>query len=103
MGVLEEEALKMSPEELTQAIIGTIGDLDSPMTADTKGYVSMTRYLTGVTTKEDLLEYAAKLRAVKETGSSIVFGSQAALDEANKVLPKERALVIESAIPSTEN
>ena len=115
--VLEEEASKITPEELTQAIIGTVGDLDSPMTADTKGYVSMTRHLTGVsteerqrwrnevlgTTKEDLLEYAAKLRAVKDTGSTVVFGSQAALDAANEVLPKERTLTIESAIPSAEN
>ena len=111
--VLEEEANRMTQEELAQAIIGTVGDLDSPMTADTKGYVSMTRHLTGVTaeerqqwrdevlrtTKDDLVEYAAKLRAVKDTGTSVVFGSQAALDAANEVLPKERTLEIENAIP----
>merc|ERR1711998_430561 len=78
--VLEEEASKITPEERQRWRNEVLG-----------------------TTKEDLLEYAAKLRAVKDTGSTVVFGSQAALDAANEVLPKERTLTIESAIPSAEN
>jgi hypothetical protein len=35
-------------EELEMSIIGTVGDLDSPQTADTKGYLSLKRYLSGV-------------------------------------------------------
>jgi hypothetical protein len=30
------------------SIIGTVGDLDSPQTADSKGYLSLKRYLSGV-------------------------------------------------------
>mmetsp|Transcript_64393 Transcript_64393/g.112423 ORF Transcript_64393/g.112423 Transcript_64393/m.112423 type:complete len:1091 (+) Transcript_64393:80-3352(+) len=114
--VLEEEAANLSDEDLLTAIIGTVGGLDRPMTADTKGYVSMVRHLTGETTedrqrwrnevidtsKEDLLEYAKKLRAVKASGSTVVFGSQAALDSANEVLPADDKLEVEPAIPAKD-
>ena len=44
---LEEEIL--TDEELAKSIIGAIGDLDSHMLPDAKGFVSMIRYLTNDT------------------------------------------------------
>lgn len=114
--VLAEEAAKLDDEELLKAIIGTIGSLDSPMAPDQKGFASMSRYLTNTTTemrqkwrdevlsttKEDLIEFADKLRAVKTSGSTVVFGSQAALEGANEVLPGDSSLEIELAIPASD-
>jgi hypothetical protein len=34
----------IGPAELSKAIIGAIGDLDSPSSVDSKGYTSMLRY-----------------------------------------------------------
>ena len=48
---LEEETL--TDEELTKSIIGAIGDLDSHMLPDTKGFVSMIRYLTNDTERPE--------------------------------------------------
>jgi len=42
----------LSQEELTKSIIGTIGDLDTHMLPDAKGYLSMLRYLTGESEEE---------------------------------------------------
>merc|ERR1712129_269547 len=47
--VLEE--LEISDEALEQAIVGAVGDLDSPMTSQQKGARGLTHYLTGVTTE----------------------------------------------------
>ena len=45
------EELEISDEALEQAIVGAIGDLDSPMTSQQKGFRGLTHYLTGVTTE----------------------------------------------------
>ena len=39
----------LSPAELEKAIIGAIGDMDSHLLPDAKGFTSMSRYLTGIT------------------------------------------------------
>ncbi len=39
----------MDEKELTKAIIGTMGDIDPYRLPDSKGFVSMTRFLTGDT------------------------------------------------------
>ena len=41
--------LKLSEDELTRALIGAIGQLDSYMLPDTKGYTSCIRYMIGYT------------------------------------------------------
>ena len=38
----------ISSDELTKAIIGTIGDFDAYQLPDAKGYASLVRYLTGI-------------------------------------------------------
>lgn len=41
--------LDLPKEELDASIIGTIGDMDGPMPADTKGWTSLRRHLMGHT------------------------------------------------------
>jgi len=114
--VLAEEADKMESEDVLQAIIGTVGDLDSPMGPDAKGFTSMCRYLTNETDEarqqwrdevlgtsaDDFKSFAQKLEAIKEDGSVVVFGSQTALEKANETLPENKKLKIEAAIRSTD-
>jgi hypothetical protein len=111
---LAETVGKLSDEDLTQAIVGAIGDLDKPMSSQSKGFTSMIRHLTNVptedrqkwrdeilsTTREDLLEFAHKLQAIKTDGMIAVFGSQAAFEGANEVLNADEKLEVELAIPS---
>ena len=96
---LEEEPL--TDEELTKSIIGAIGDLDSHMLPDTKGFVSMVRYLTHDTEnlrqqmREELLGTTAAhfkamgkvLRAVAEEGVVKVLGSSTAIEAVEKERP----------------
>ena len=77
-----------------------MGDLDSPLSADQKGYASMVQYLTGESpadrqkwrdevlgaTEGDFKAFAKSLENVSRVGSVAVVGSQAAIDEANKNL-----------------
>jgi len=44
--------LQLTPDELTKAIIGTIGDVDSYQLPDSKGYSALSRHLLGVTDEE---------------------------------------------------
>ena len=39
------QSAKITEEDILQTVIGCIGDLDTPMTADQKGFVSMVRHL----------------------------------------------------------
>ncbi len=96
---LEEETL--TDEELTKSIIGAIGDLDGYMLPDTKGFVSMIRYLTNDTEslrqqmREELLgtttsDFKAMGRVLKkaaEKGVVKVLGSSTAMDEVDKQRP----------------
>jgi len=86
----------LADDEIRKAIIGAIGDLDSYMLADMKGYVSMLRSLTGDseeqrqrmrdevlgTTAKDFREFAEVLEKVNRNGIVKVLGSQAAIDSA---------------------
>jgi len=88
--------LELSDDELTKAIIGTIGDIDQYQLPDAKGYTSMVRYLSGETDgdrqrmREDVLGTRIKdFRSFGElleeaAGSALVkvLGSQTALEEA---------------------
>ena len=106
------KSTEIPEEEVKQTIIGCTGDLDTPMTADQKGFASMARYLNGETladrqrhrdqvlgaSVEDFRVFAERLSKVQADGHAVVFGSEDALEEANKALPKEKALLISRAV-----
>jgi hypothetical protein len=83
-------------EEIRKAIIGAIGELDSYMLPDMKGYVSMLRRLTGDseeerqkmrdqilgTTAKDFRAFAEVLDKVNRNGIVKVLGAQEAIDSA---------------------
>jgi Zn-dependent M16 (insulinase) family peptidase len=85
-------------EELTKAIIGTIGDLDVYQLPDAKGYTSMVRYLIGIddeyrqkmrdeilgTTVECFATFAEVLDKVGEAGRVIVLGSAEGIEAAGE-------------------
>merc|ERR1719161_3196596 len=48
--VLEEATVDLTDDALEQAIVGAVGDLDSPMNSQQKGFFALTHHLTGVTT-----------------------------------------------------
>ncbi|KAH8048513.1 metallopeptidase [Aureococcus anophagefferens] len=87
--------------ELTKAVVAAIGDLDGPMTPDTRGFVSLRHYLDGTTdelrqqwrsevlaaTPEDFKAFSTRLKAMMADAKSSVFASAAAFDEANAELP----------------
>ena len=92
---LREEDLP--EEELTKAIIGTIGDLDAYQLPDARGYTSMVRELTGLddgfrqrmrdavlaTTAAEFRAFADVLDEVGRSGRVAVLGSRDALEAAN--------------------
>ena len=87
----------LSWEELTKAIIGTIGDFDAYQLPDAKGYTSMVRELTGMddgfrqrmrdavlaTTAAEFRDFADVLERVRQSGRIAVLGSRDALEAAN--------------------
>jgi Zn-dependent M16 (insulinase) family peptidase len=106
------EEMAAHPEELTMSVIGAVGELDSPMSPDQKGFRSFVEWLTGQTHAQrqqfrnevlstspaDFAAFASKLRGFEDSGSAVVFGSQAALTHANEELPEGKTLRIENAI-----
>lgn len=110
--VLGEE--EISSEDLLQAIVGTVGDLDGPMTPDQKGFSSFTQFLTGESAElrqtwrteilnaspKDFKDFAASLKKLRETGSVAVFGSKTSMEAANADLPDHLKLEIEQAFGS---
>ncbi len=85
-------------DELTKHIIGVIGQLDSYMLPDAKGYISMLRYLLGdtdeslqqwrdeilSTTAAEIKQFADVLDHVVHDGGVVVLGSPDAIDAANE-------------------
>ena len=101
---------ELGDDELTKAIIGSIGSMDAYQLPDAKGFTSMTRYLTGETderrqqardgilgtTREDFVRFADVLDRANEVGRVVVMGSADALAAANQELEGE--LVIQKAL-----
>jgi Zn-dependent M16 (insulinase) family peptidase len=93
--------LRLDDNELTKAIIGTIGDLDAYQLPDAKGYTSMVRLLTGVTDEyrqqlrdqvldtsaDDFREFAGVLEQAGQKGRVAVLGSAEAIEAANQERP----------------
>lgn len=108
------ESLILTKEDVLEAIIGAIGDLDSPQSPDQKGYTSLTEFLHGgsaadrqqwrdeilATTSNDFKDFGDRLSALKQKGTVVVFGSNAALESANQELYDANRLLIEPAFPS---
>ncbi|MCY4526380.1 MAG: insulinase family protein, partial [Anaerolineaceae bacterium] len=84
--------------EVTRAIIGAIGSLDSYQLPDAQGYTSLMRHLVGLTddlrqenreqvlatSGADMRRYADALAAVRDHGDIVVLGSAAALQAAGE-------------------
>ncbi len=89
--------LDLSQAELTKSIIGVIGDMDTYLLPDAKGFTSMVRFLTGDkdeirqtrrdqvlgTTSEHFRSFGEVLEALKSTGRVVVMGSADAIERAN--------------------
>lgn len=94
--------------ELQQAIVGSIGDLDSPMSPDQKGFASLIEYISGETPEErqawreevlstsaaDFKEFGERLVQLKKRATTAVVGSKKALVEANEQLPEDQRLAV---------
>lgn len=92
---------QFDPDErdMTKYVIGTISNLDAPLTPSVKGSRGLSAYLSGVTeermqterdqvlqaTKEDIRALAAYVRAVLQTGSFCVVGNEEKI-EANRAM-----------------
>ncbi len=89
-------------DEVRKAIIGAIGEMDSYMLPDMKGYVSMLRHLTGDTeenrqkmrdevlgtTVKDFRDFADVLEKVNRGGIVKVLGSEASIESALAQRPR---------------
>lgn len=90
--------LELDEAELTKSIIGAIGDLDSYLLPDAKGWASMARHLTHYTDEErqkirdevlgttaaDFKRFAEVLEQVAQNGKVVVLGAAQAIEKANK-------------------
>eukprot|EP00602_Paraphysomonas_sp_CaronLab_P005816 CAMPEP_0185037566 /NCGR_PEP_ID=MMETSP1103-20130426/32208_1 /TAXON_ID=36769 /ORGANISM="Paraphysomonas bandaiensis, Strain Caron Lab Isolate" /LENGTH=907 /DNA_ID=CAMNT_0027575611 /DNA_START=503 /DNA_END=3226 /DNA_ORIENTATION=+ len=104
----------VSADDILQSIIGCIGDLDSPMSVDQKGFTAMARHISGETAEErakwrqeilatsgdDFKLFAEKLKLVVDNGGVVVFGSKAALEEANEQIDPPKRLRLAPAFIS---
>jgi Zn-dependent M16 (insulinase) family peptidase len=101
---------ELNKAELQQAIIGSIGDLDGPMSPDQKGFTSLVEFISGETPEErqawrdevlststeDFQEFGKRLIELRGRATTAVVGSKKALTEANETLPdKEKLSVVE--------
>ncbi len=94
-------------KELTSAIIGTIGTIDSYMLPDAKGHTSLIRYLTGLSDEErqrlreeilsakpeDFTEFIDALDAFKQNAQTVIYTSEQALQ---KELPNHSFTLIKA-------
>ena len=91
------EAFDPDERDMTKYVIGTISNLDAPLTPSVKGSRGLSAYLSGVTeemmqterdqilgaAKEDIRALAAQVQAVLATGSFCVVGNEEKI-EANR-------------------
>ncbi len=84
-------------DEIEKSIIGAVGDMDAPLLPDAMGYVSLQRYLSGITDderqrirseilatgKDQVRDFAGTLQAFARSGIVKVIGSAEAVRQAN--------------------
>ncbi len=89
--------LSLGEEEITRAIIGVIGALDSYLLPDAKGFVSLQRYLLGETdayrqqvraevlgaTAADFRAFGQVLAPFASAGQVVILGGKTAVEQAN--------------------
>jgi Zn-dependent M16 (insulinase) family peptidase len=104
------DKLEISDSELTKAIIGAIGEMDTHQLPDAKGYSALVRYLTGYsdeerqeirdeilsTTTEDFKAFGKALEKVIDNGQVVVLGSAEAIDAANQ--EREGFLIVKKVL-----
>ena len=102
--------LELPKSELTKSIIGTIGDLDSYLLPDAKGWTSLSRNLVGYdddrrqkirdevlsTSLDHFKSFGRLLEKIADHGSVVVLGSTEALTKAN--IKKPDYLVIKKVM-----
>ena len=90
--------LELDPDELKKSIIGTIGEMDTYMLPDARGYTSMVRHLSEITDEarqmrreqvlstkaEDFRKFGETLKRLNESGLVVVLGSAEAIETANR-------------------
>jgi hypothetical protein len=95
--------LELSQDELTKAIIGVVGDLDTYLLPDARGYVSLVRHLAGdteetrqklrdevlSTSAADFKRFGDALAQVRDHGTVVVLGSEKSISEANTRLAEK--------------
>jgi Zn-dependent M16 (insulinase) family peptidase len=93
--------LDLSDDELTKAIIGTIGDMDAHRLPDAKGYASMVNVLIGYTdamrqqvrdqvlgtSAQDFQAFAGAVQRLADDGVVGVVGSKESITQANSERP----------------
>jgi len=99
----------ISEEELSMTIIGTVGDLDNPMSPDQKGFSSMMEFLEEETAEDrqrwrdevlgtsvaDFKAFGERLKELtSKRATSSVVGSKKALADANGELPADQQMTI---------
>ena len=113
---LRAAAETVTDDDVLEAVIGAIGDLDSPQSPDQKGYASMSEYLHGgsgtdrqqwrddilATSATDFIDFGKRLSALNEKGSVVVFGSAQSLEAANSALGDKNKLSVEVAFDSSK-
>ena len=94
-------------EEMTKYVIGTISDMDVPLTPAGKGSMSMTAYLCGVTQEmlqrerdqvlnasvEEIRALAEPIEAVVAQNNLCVIGSESAVEENRELFGQVKTLV----------
>ena len=100
------EKAHLTDDALEQAIVGAVGDLDSPMTSEQKGYRALTLHLTGVTTQmrqqyrdEVLGTTRASFKAFAKTLRAkpfkvAIFGAKDAIEAANAARGPDEQIAI---------
>ena len=73
------EDFEASEREMTKYVIGTISEMDTPLTASARGERSMSLYLSKV---EDIKALAHPVRAALEQGNICVVGNEDKIQEA---------------------
>ena len=100
------EGFDPDERDMTKYVIGTISNLDTPLTPSVKGSRALSAYLSGVTdemlqeerdqvlgaTKEDIRALAGQIRALLDTGSFCVVGNEDKIEANRKLFGEVRNL-----------
>ena len=100
------ENLTVDERDMTKYVIGTISDVDTPLTPSVKGSRGLSAYLSGVTeemlqeernqiltaTQEDIRALAPIVQAVLDTGSLCAIGNEEKVKKNQEIFKEVKAL-----------